>query len=353
MNINKDDIKLDSVKDVNIFGAKPLNRYTNGILKEGFIQNDWNVLDMNSNNILYQIHGAPHSEQDDHVIIKQLEADLIREDNIKRIILLHRPDEIQLRHSELEKILKSSIKNFGLVFLGNMHINDEFYNANMAVKKIIPHGFFKLINKVQAKPIIVGSHTSWGEMRSISHLFKLLKEIFLLDSSIVGYVGGFPVDDLSINNLELLWKKEELGNVEFIGIKDIDLMMGYNNTIIYNSIGIEPESVLNMTFNVQLYYLNSTIRTGESSGSVHSTIGIPVILEMNGSEVIEKLDVVKVQYKDKNDLNSIDFKSAALSIVKLIKSSKHLKMLENNWNRSNEITPKFVASEYINLFEEL
>ena len=164
---------------VHILGAKTLDKYTEGILVEGFKNNSWEISET-AENVIYQIHGAPQSEEDDKVILGQIKQDIIKDDQIKRVILLHRPDEIQLRFPELKNILITAKKPIGLTFLGDMHVNDSFFEAHNLIKKVIPHGFFNISEKLQIDPIVIGSYTTWGEMRSIEHIFKLFGEVFTL-----------------------------------------------------------------------------------------------------------------------------------------------------------------------------
>ena len=337
---------------VRILGAKTLSKYTEGILVQGFKNNSWEISG-GAESVIYQIHGAPQSEEDDGVILEQIKQDLTKDDSIKRVILLHRPDEIQLRFPELSDILKTAKKRTGLTFLGDMHVNDSFFEAPNLVKKVIPHGFFSISEKLQIDPIVIGSHTTWGEMRSIEHIFKLLGGILRKNNAIVGYVGGKPKDQLDLEFLKDEWNKlnPDVG-VTFLNAHKDTLDSTKKNVIFVDSENIEPEN-FGLSFNVQIYYLNDKVRTGESSGSVHSSVGVPVILEMNGSEVIEDLKVIKVPYGSKDDITSVDFKAGAELILESINNKSYVKMLKHNLTQSKKFNPTFVGSEYIKLFAEL
>lgn len=337
---------------VKIHGAKTLEKYTEGILVKGFENNSWEVSD-DAEIILYQIHGAPQSEEDDKVILEQIKQDIVKDDQIKRVILFHRPDEIELGFPELSDILKTAKKPIGLTFLGDMHVSDPFFDAPNLVKKVIPHGFFSISEKLQIDPIVIGSHTTWGEMRSIEHIFKLLGEVFRKNNSIVGYVGGKPKDQLDLEFLKQEWNKLNPDiEAEFLDAHKDTFDSSKKNVIFVDSENKEPEN-FGLSFNVQMYYLNDKVRTGESSGSVHSSVGVPVILEMNGSEVIENLKVIRVPYGSKENINSIDFKKGAESILAAVNNKSYAEMLKHNLTQSKKFNPAYVGKEYIKLFELL
>ncbi len=340
------------MREVFIHGAKTLEKYTKGLLVQGFNSNSWKVKE-DAKNILYQIHGAPQSEEDDNVILRKIKQDFTKKDSAKRVILLHRPDEIQLRLPKLREILQSANKPIGLTFLGDMHISDSFFKAPNLVKKVIPHGFFKISEKLQIDPIIIGSHTTWGEMRSIEHIFKLLGEVFRKSGSIIGYVGGKPNDQLEIDFLTKEWNKHNSNiPVTFLDANKDVTPSSRKNVIFVDSENIEPEG-FGLSFNAQLYYLSNKVRTGESSGSVHSSVGVPVILEMNGSEVIEDLNVIKVPYGSKDDIGTVDFKDGAKLILDSIRNYSYKDMLKHNLAQSKKFNSAFVGSEYIKLFNQL
>lgn len=340
------------MEKVKVVGAKTLVKYTEGILKQGFKSNSWEISN-EAENVVIQIHGAPQSEKDDKVILEAIKRDIIKADQLKRIILLHRPDEIQLRFPELKEILKSARKPTGLTFLGDIHINDNFFNAPNLVKRVIPHGFFTLSGKLQIDPVVVGSHTTWGEMRSIEHIFRLLGEIFKLDSSIVGYVGGKPRDQLEMEHLKNEWTRLNPNlQANFLNVDQYRSDSSQKNEIFVDLENIEPKN-FGLSFNVQMYYLNGEVRTGESSGSAHSSVGVPVILEMNGSEAIENLKVIKVPYGSKEDINSVDFKAGAKLVLDAVVSKSYEAMLNHNLAQSKKFNSTYVGSEYIKLFAEL
>lgn len=339
-------------KSVKIYGAKTLDKYTEGILVQGFKNNSW-VVENNAEAVVYQIHGAPQSEVYDKVILKKIKQDTTKKDSVKRVILLHRPDEIQLRLPEIKGIFQAINRPTGLTFLGDMHAKDSFFEAPNLIRKVIPHGFFNISEKLQTDPIIIGSHTTWGEMRSIEHIFKLLGEIFSNEGSIIGYIGGKPKEQLEIDHLKSEWKRHNSNlPVTFLDAHKNGITLSNKNVIFVDSENINPEG-FGLSFNVQMYYLNNKVRTGESSGSVHSSVSVPVILEMNGSEVIEDLKVIKVPYGSVDDISTIDFKTGAKRILDALRSRSYKDMLKHNLAQSKKFNSAFVGSEYIKLFDQL
>ena len=294
------EIQGESADKVIVYGAQTLKQFTDGILIQGFkeVSSSGQGLNPDMEAVIYQIHGAPQSEEDDKTIIGKIKGEIVKDDSKKKAILLHRPDEIQLRYPGLTKILEGTTKPWGLVMLGDMHIDDDFFKAKNIVRQVIPHGFFENITtKLQSDPIIVGSHTTWGEMRSIEHILKLLGEVYKAknDQNIIGYIGGKPKDQLQIAALQEQWNKHNADvSVVFKDAHDKRALETHKGKyiILVDSTNAMPEGI-SLTYNVQLYYLNKRIRTGESSGSAHSSVSIPVVLEMNGSEVIEDIKVVK------------------------------------------------------------
>lgn len=68
-------------------------------------------------------------------------------------------------------------------------------------------------------------------------------------------------------------------------------------------------------FNVQLYHLKGKKRYGESSGSLHRGISIPVVFEANGAERLENIRCIKIKADD--DLHLINFEEAAAETLEL------------------------------------
>ncbi|MDO8512019.1 MAG: hypothetical protein Q7S57_02000 [bacterium] len=349
-----------------IYGAKSLERYTKNILKNGFINYGWQTEEgavgdgknLGLDIVLYQIHGAPQAAEDEAIMamIKAAPAEQ------KAIVLVHRPDEVQTRLPGVVELLSGLSPNKALAFLGNLHQNDSFY-CGIKNRFVVPHGFFDMKDTIQTEPIIIGTHTTWGEMRSVEHMIKLLAEVFKLDPNnarnIWGYLGGKPKEQLQIDGL----KKITADNFGALAVNFVDInknsaretLQGAANgehTILVDSENIEPAD-FGMTFNVQMYYLGNAIRTGESSGSLHMSVGVPVILEMNGSEVIEDLNIIRVPYQSLADINSVDFAAGAQKIISAVDGGGYVNMLQHNLGQARKFNNTFVAQSYVKIFEQL
>ena len=329
-----------------------MERYTNLILKNGFLNNSWEVeiwkygqkFIASAGVGIYQIHGAPQAAEEDKIIMRMIQKDA---DN--KVILVHRPDEIEKRYPEFKDLSKFSSC---IVFLGGKHINDKFYSG-FANRLVIPHGFFDVREVLQKDPIIIGSYTTWGEMRSVEIVLRLLKEIFELNNNqfyIIGYLGGRPAGELDIRKLDKLCRDLNVNNLKLTDITEINQLR--EPTIIVDSSDIEPKD-FGFTFNIQMYNFEGGIRTGESSGSLHAGVSVPVILEMNGSEIIEDIRVIKVPYSSLNNIDSVDYVSGAKKIIDSIKDKNYISMLEHNLNQAKKINNTFVAKSYIEIFRQL
>lgn len=354
------------MKKIIIYGAKSLDRYTKKILRDGFINFGWQAEEgavgdgknLGTDLVLYQIHGAPQATEDEMIMamIKAAPAEQ------KAIILVHRPDEVQTRLPGVATLLSGLSQSKALVFLGNLHQNDPFY-AGIKNRFVVPHGFFDVKDDFQKEPIIIGTHTTWGEMRSVEHIIKLLAEVFKLDPdnsrNIWGYLGGKPKEQLQIDIL----KKITAENFGALAVNFIDINKNSareilqapargEHAILVDEENIEPAD-FGMTFNVQMYYLGKAIRTGESSGSLHMSVGVPVILEMNGSEVIEDLNIIRVPYRSLADINSVDFAAGAQKIIAAIDDGGYAAMLQHNLGQARKFNNTFVAQSYAKIFEQL
>lgn len=337
-----------------LLGAAALQRYTTHILARGFGELGWDIVPLeNAQYILAQVHGAPQSFDDDISIINCLR--LVSKTGVLRrcIVLIHRPDEVQIRHPGLSSMLSALARGTIITFLGNWHQNDPYFVSTGLARKVVPHGFFSSRPLKSALGVsVIGTHTSWGEMRKVEHLVKLLIEVFKLveTGSFVGYIGGVPSEDLDQSKIKALFStlSPEL-EVEISA--DYGLVPGANrkHVVVLNPGPLENSNYY-PHFNVQLYHLEHKVRTGESSGSVHVRPCIPVILEMNGAEKIEGLEVVKIPYRDQSDLGSIDFIEGAKAIVEIVTGGKLKRMLGKNAICATEKGPRFVADCYAKLF---
>lgn len=364
------------MKNVAIYGAKALKRYSEKMLIEGFRRNFWEAREasldwedsknIKTDAVLFQLHGAPQSEKDDRASMEIIACSLSKEDNRKKVILLHRPDELQ-KYQDLPNILSRSVERVGLVFFGPRFTADTFYpSTKKVIKKVIPHGFFPMESRqkvLQKNPIIIGSHTTWGEMRSAEHALRLLREIFLLNRknrrNIFGYLGGKPAKELQIEHLKNLCEKinSEIP-IEFLNVhtytscKEIIEKYPNANIILVDTFDKEP-SFFSLTFNLQIYYFGNTIRLGESSGSAHSSVSIPVAAEMNDADLVEDVQLIKIPYEDVNDIGTLDFKEGAKQIIDSINDDRFRDMWKHNLMQSEIWDNARICKEYLALFQEL
>lgn len=358
---------------ITIYGAKTLARYTEKMLVDGFQKNSWearvgDVSDFGNiatDAVVFQLHGAPQSEKDDKVIMELIEAALGKNDGVKKVILLHRPDELQ-KYTDLPNILSHTVQKFGLVFFGPRFAKDKFYPSNTKIlKKVIPHGFFPLESHqklFQENPVVIGSHTTWGEMRSVEHALRLLGEVFVLNSkykkNIVGYLGGKPAEQLQIGYLKSVCEKiNPEVSIAFLDVRQYSSFEEIRNTCASNIVFIDAldaqPSFFSLTFNAQMYYFGNVIRLGESSGSAHSMVSIPVVAEINDADLVEDMRLIKVPYGNANDINTLDFKQGAKRIVDSIDNNSFRDMWNHNATQSEIWNNDRIGKEYIELFQEL
>jgi hypothetical protein len=302
--------------------------------------------------MIIQIHGAPASEGWDREMLVTLSTRLQRAE--PTVVLLHRPDEIADRLPELRRVLESAQHPFGLCFLGGLHVDDDFYFAPFALRRVIPHGFFSSRIPSSGPPYIVGSHTSWGEMREVDHALRVLVPVLRKSSpsSIVGYLGGIPAESLTIPAITA--KVRDLGSDCAVLPWPGALPTHFASDQPTLFLGGPSEELAPLPhFNTQLYHYRGAIRTGESSGSLHAAVSIPVIFEMNGAESTEDLAVIKVPYTDRKHAANADFNGAATTIRGLIDNHDLAPHLQQNYEVSLRLDPKEIGSRYLHLIDEL
>ena len=361
MNDSEDWLLYTARNGAVIYGAKTLERYTSGILLEGFQKISDEAGQERCENTLFQIHGSQEASKDDDIILRSLEGALVNSANTSVVVLLHRPDEIQDTVPKLKEVLSQAKELFGLVFLGDKHVDDEFYDVPFAKKVVIPHGFFDGVSKKgsETKNVVIGTHTTWGDMRKPEHVLSLLGEVFARNAGnkhTIVYLGGKPADALQIELMRSaftnLFPDSEVDFQPAQNFKSDHTYTG-GNVIFIDDQNQKPEDI-DFTFNMQLYYYGDRVRTGESSGSLHAAAGIPVILEMNGSERIEQLNVIKVPYDTATmAIHSADFAAAASQIVATIADGSYLDSIENNLKQAQRFDNKYVAKQLNSLFHEL
>jgi hypothetical protein len=305
---------------------------------------------------IIQIHGAPAARKADLEIIQNLPKTTSRLAGC--VILLHRPDEIRDTIPQLKSILSAVPVTTGLAMLGDLLIDDPFYQLPRLSRRVIPHGFFTIDTEIASAPIIIGSHTTWGEMRSLKRALQLLKAIAEVGprNPIIGYLGGAPAEVLSRDSVSDLLAQLDPGNVFTLRDLEVKLwreeFLSATPSTIFLHAG-NPPPKFDVTFNVQLYHYGEHIRMGESSGSLHASSGIPVIFEMNGSERIENLKTVKVPYSNPKCADAADMKSAGRQIVTLLDSGEYRQMLLHNREVTSLWNNRSVARLYIDFLQGL
>lgn len=275
-----------------IRGAATLTKFTEAI-EAGF--RELNVLD-NPGLELVQIHASPLSLQEDLVLLQAAQIS-----DSKKIFLIHRPDELLL-HSKLMEYFIQNPRAL-IIVLGDLVLNLEFWKARREFIHVIPHPYLdvNLPTRHQNK-FVIGSFTAWGEMRKLEHFFTLTEEIS--QSSLVDKVHFLIGGTINGQSLKRADMPEQINLSE-------DFFIPH--------------------FNVQLYHLNGKKRLGESSGSLHRGISVPIIFEANGIERTEGIRVIKIESDD--DLKMIDFKKAAQAVNQLMSDmDQHI-----NFNRERAL----------------
>jgi hypothetical protein len=339
-------------------GAPTLKRFTDGILRKGVERSGYKVCsDFSGGEFgIIQIHGSPAAREADLEIIRDIPQ--IVHHLAGSIVLLHRPDEIRDAIPNLRYVLCSLPPKVGVVMLGDLLINDPFYRIPNLERRVIPHGFFELDYADSSLPVILGSHTSWGEMRSVQGVITLLKAVSEIGSlnPVAGYLGGIPEEVLSFDSVSTILERKSLTSrftlCEFDRTNWREQLASVSTHTLFLNPGT-ASSGFDVTFNVQMYHYGTQVRFGESSGSLHSSNGIPVIFEMNGSDRIENLKAVKVPYSDSSDVSSADFESAALQIATLVRSGEYKSWLNHNREMAKVWSCNTVGKLYVEFLNSL
>ncbi len=304
---------------VQIHGASTLRSFTDSITN-GFLEAGSDVVTRNPDVHFIQVHSSPESLLEDLEILKATEH------ITKAIFLFHRPDEFLL-HEHMKTFFND--RKVPIVLFGDL-VQSEFWNHRKDETRIIPHPFFNLARPSLSydEKIIVGAWTNWGEMRNLEHFFKLCSAIkkIDLDERFSFYAGGFLNGKLLDNKI----LQSEL----------MKLPMNDGPAIEHS------EEIFIPHFNTQLFHLNGKKRLGESSGSLHRGITIPVIFEANRAEEIENLKAIKIHADD--ELTVIDFGRAAQEIVGLTDDG-YEKWLQFNLRSAQHNLPVDFARKILSL----
>ena len=344
---------------ISIRSSLTLKRFSEGILEQGLEQlgcKVWHQHHPDARFTIVQIHGAPTAHEADLALISELPS-IVASSQVC-LILLHRPDEIRDTLPELAPCLaRLETSRVALVMLGDLLIDDPYYQIPNLERCVIPHGFFN----VPAQPIrpfvVIGSHTTWGEMRSPVRVLGLIQALqdLEVDLPVVGYLGGTPAELVSKEGLVTALKQCNATRDSTVQTLDAASWEAWKANPSSHTIFVRQGEALpdfDPTFNVQLYHYGQSVRRGESSGSLHASSGIPVVFEMNGAERIEGLRVIKVPYVESSCVESADYSSAARAIQHAINSGDYLAMMEHNTTARANWSNVAVARLYLDLFKK-
>lgn len=342
---------------VAIISGRTLQRYTTGILAHGFSEIGWDVVPSgDSRNLLFQVHGAPHSLQDDCDVLERFSANGGKAEISSRIVLIHRPDEVHNYIPDILDRVHRAPSPKSIVLLGDLLLESSLFQGTDCAIEVIPHGFFS--SSIPVSPFgksVVGSHTTWGEMRLFEHGVELVGKTLAFSSpgSIIGYLGGEPRSLVSEDRVRKLLRELDIDDsIEVVPSYDQVQQREKKKVLVVRPGPVEDPSI-QPTFNVQLFVLGGRLRLGESSGSLHVRSCIPVVFEVNGAERVEELNIVRVPYEAPENLRGIDMDSAAAEIVELVNSGAHDVMLANNVNSARRFSPRYVADRYADVFRRL
>jgi hypothetical protein len=161
-------------------------------------------------------------------------------------------------------------RNYVIVTLGSaVAISDRPAHVK---HKVIPHGFFDLSHlplqthhlPSGGNTIIVGSHSSWGEMRSVETALALIKAIIACaklqgcKDRIIGYIGGTGIDfDAMKDDIKLIHEADCAA-----GGAGPDCWKGLvNDNEIFGSTGDWlGKRNFDVTFNFQMYHYRDQVR---------------------------------------------------------------------------------------------
>lgn len=292
---------------INIHGAKTLEKFTKELLL-GFdsAEGEDNAFE------LFQIHASPNSLEEDQAILKKY-----IECKSPKVILIHRPDELLLK-SDL-KISFEQNPQWKIIFLGDLALQDPFWKKRESQIEIIPHFYSSFNTPSKSTKYSIGTFTSWGEMRKLEHYFELVTALKKSDvNHSMEFIIGGTLNGSTLTTKEVAESSIQVSEHPFV-----------------------PH------FNVQLYHLNGKKRLGESSGSLHAGVSIPVIFEANGMERIEGVRVVKIPASD--DLSQIDYTAAAGEIAQLIQKNEVETHIKHNLRQARLNTSVDFANRVISM----
>lgn len=291
--------------NLKIWGASTLASFTKSIT-EGMEKNGIQVRGCSHFSAgLAQIHGSPQATSEDEFILKEVERA-----NFPIIYLIHRPDEV-LENQNLVSAL-TQLKSEKFILLGDLVFQLPFWASRQNRCEVIPHPFTDFTMPKSGNNFVVGSFTSWGEMRNLEHYLSLV-EALRGKGPFEFQIGGSGLSKAHLPS-------------------DVSLATDF----------FVPH------FNTQFYHLHGKKRIGESSGSLHRGISIPVIFEANGAERLESLISVKVEADD--NLANINFERAA-TIIQQMAFSNLDQSLKHNLKSAKNNSVEFFGCTFKKLFD--
>ncbi|MFA5143646.1 MAG: glucose-6-phosphate isomerase family protein [Candidatus Omnitrophota bacterium] len=287
-----------------------------------------------------------------------------------------------LAASDLEKALGKSDK---VVLLGNAEVATYAARCGTDKAMAIPHGFFN-INPQAAAPkdltiSVVGSVTTWSDMRWVKDVVGLVKEIRRrsVETKALGYVAGKFVPYKNPDGTVVDELRELRTNPDCIILKAEDLESAYRQTggftdlasfktwlwersdggkivIVDGEINKEEVKKLQASlvdFNTQMYreLLNGFEPKVEYSGTLHENPGssIPVVFESPSMTDVasEGLNMVTVKFGPDG---KVDFSGAAQRIIELIGNpAMYNEQRAQSLAAAQKLTMADVASRYLDV----
>eukprot|EP00475_Leptophrys_vorax_P009802 TRINITY_DN16495_c0_g1_i6.p1 TRINITY_DN16495_c0_g1~~TRINITY_DN16495_c0_g1_i6.p1 ORF type:complete len:434 (+),score=108.45 TRINITY_DN16495_c0_g1_i6:1355-2656(+) len=314
---------------------------------------------------IIQIHG---SENEDPI------TDCLEFPGRVRIVLVHRPEEFILRRSTegLEFLYRVADV---VVLLGKCMVNH--YQRLLKPKRVvmIPHGFFDVgyqKSKSDAELIVIGSVTTWGEMRHLRDLLDLHEKVRANapDSlRLLAYAAGKFDKRASIDELGKEFFKldnEEamtaLSKAEFHDAESLSLwiMSRANGKPVLHLNPFPKGSHLErwelemIDFNLQAYreILKDNKPKVEASGTLHLSggPGIYVVIDCPAMRDIVEDEGAEYVFIPVKQGNQLDFDTAAQSIVALSNDAEKLKLIvSRNIEACKVLGMEVIAGKYISL----
>ncbi len=286
------------------------------------------------------------------------------------------------KHTLLERAFDKAIK---VVLLGNAEVPTYVARCGADKAMAIPHGFFN-INSQAAVPkdlsvSVVGSVTTWSDMRWIGDVVGLIKEIRKRSSSTkaLGYVAGKFVPYKNPDTGNTIDELNELrSSPDCIILEAEDIESAYQQAggftdlasfkawlwersgqgakVIITEGEIKSKEVKNLQaslvdFNTQMYreLLNDFKPKVEYSGTLHENPGsfIPVVFESPSMAdvVSEGIDMVTVHFGPDGKAN---FSEAAKRIVELTRNpAMYNELRARSLAAAQRLTMAEVASRYL------